>query len=313
MPHSSGLPSLAADHDSWVQFGDSSLNSGAQPAAELPKDSIIGIRSKCRRFRILVIGRANAGKTTLLKRVCNSVKEPKIYDKDGKKIKAKILKESMKRGEHNIENQMIFKSNPGFIFHDSCGFESGVIEETEKVKNFIKTRAASSSLAEQLHAIWYCLPMDTTRPFLKTDEEFFDLEGVGNVPVIAIFTKCDGLFTEVHGAHLAGGMDPNELNTKCINKVEEILAARFEALQQRRFVPAAHVNTQDMGEPRHTGTAQKKAFAATQDECVKKLVQVTAGALTNEALQLLFVSVQRNNLDLCAFYAIRWFVLAIAY
>ncbi|KAJ7932356.1 hypothetical protein B0H13DRAFT_1955024 [Mycena leptocephala] len=61
-----------------------------------------------------------------------------------------------------------------------------------------------------------------------------------------------------------------------------------------------------MGEPRHTGTAQKKAFTATQDECVKKLVQVTADALTNEALQLLFVSVQHNNLDLCAFYAIRW-------
>ncbi|KAJ7818016.1 hypothetical protein B0H13DRAFT_2682981 [Mycena leptocephala] len=71
-----------------------------------------------------------------------------------KRIKAKILKESMKRGEHNIENQMIFKSNPGFIFHDSRGFESGALEETEKVKNFIKTRAASSSLAEQLHAVW---------------------------------------------------------------------------------------------------------------------------------------------------------------
>jgi hypothetical protein len=67
-----------------------------------------------------------------------------------------------------------------------------------------------------------------------------------------------------------------------------------------------------MGEPRHTGTAQKKAFAAMQDKCVKKLVQVTAGALTNEALQLLFVSVQRNNLDLCALYAIEKFVLAIA-
>ncbi|KAJ7871615.1 hypothetical protein B0H13DRAFT_2060414 [Mycena leptocephala] len=83
-------------------------------------------------------------------------------------------------------------------------------------------------------------------------------------------------------------MDPNELNTKCINKVEEILTARFEALRQRRFAPAAHVNTQE-------------SLAATQDKCVKKLVQVTAGALTNEALQLLFVSVQRNNLDLCAF------------
>ncbi|KAF8184109.1 hypothetical protein K438DRAFT_1838304 [Mycena galopus ATCC 62051] len=242
MPHSSGLPSPATD--SWVQSGDSSLNSGAQPVAELPEDSIIGIRSKCPHFRILVIGRANAGKTTLLKRVCNSVKEPEIYDQNGKKIKAKILKESMKRGEHNIENQMVFKSNPGFIFHDSRGFESGALEETEKAKNFIKTRAASSTLAEQLHAIWYCLPMaDTTRPFLKTDEEFFDLEGVGNVPVVVIYTKCDGLFTEVCGALLAEGIDLNELNTKSIEKVEEVLTTRFKALQQRRFAPAAHVNT----------------------------------------------------------------------
>ncbi|KAJ7932367.1 hypothetical protein B0H13DRAFT_1593175 [Mycena leptocephala] len=160
MPHSSGLPSLAADHDSWVQSGDPSLNSGAQPVAKLPEDSIIGIHSKCPRFRILVIGRANAGKTTLLKRVCNSVKEPKIYDKDGKKVclSSSLIhlcsSDDFQRGEHNVENQMIFKSNPGFIFHDSRGFESGALEETEKAKNFIKTRAASSSLAEQLHAIW---------------------------------------------------------------------------------------------------------------------------------------------------------------
>ncbi|KAJ7871614.1 hypothetical protein B0H13DRAFT_2060407 [Mycena leptocephala] len=181
MPHSSGLLSPATDRDSWVQSSDSSLNSGAQPVAELPEDSIIDVRSKCSHFRILVIGRANAGKTTLLKRVCNSVKEPKIYGKDGKKVHSATLFASLCRGEHNIENQMIFKSNPGFIFHDSRGFESGALEETEKAKNFIKTRAASSTLTEQLHAIWYCLPMaDTTRPFLKTDEEFFDLEGVGN-------------------------------------------------------------------------------------------------------------------------------------
>ncbi|KAJ7854366.1 hypothetical protein B0H13DRAFT_2081247 [Mycena leptocephala] len=51
-----------------------------------------------------------------------------------------------------------------------------------------------------------------------------------------------------------------------------------------------------MGEPRHTGTAQKKAFAATQDKCVKKLVQVTAGALTNEAL----------HFSLCLYNATTW-------
>ena len=34
------------------------------------------------RFRILVIGRANAGKTTLLQRVCNTTEDPCIYDKN---------------------------------------------------------------------------------------------------------------------------------------------------------------------------------------------------------------------------------------
>ncbi|KAG6916927.1 hypothetical protein DXG01_004688 [Tephrocybe rancida] len=38
------------------------------------------------RYRILVIGRANAGKTTLLKRVCNSTEDPCIYDENGKNL-----------------------------------------------------------------------------------------------------------------------------------------------------------------------------------------------------------------------------------
>ena len=40
------------------------------------------LRAKYSRFRILVIGRANAGKTTLLKRVCNTTEDPCIYDED---------------------------------------------------------------------------------------------------------------------------------------------------------------------------------------------------------------------------------------
>ena len=37
-------------------------------------------RQKYTHFRILVIGRANAGKTTLLKRVCNTTEDPRIYN-----------------------------------------------------------------------------------------------------------------------------------------------------------------------------------------------------------------------------------------
>ncbi|KAF8810267.1 hypothetical protein BYT27DRAFT_7007052, partial [Phlegmacium glaucopus] len=37
------------------------------------------LRDKYSHFRILVIGRANAGKTTLLKRVCNTKDDP-VYE-----------------------------------------------------------------------------------------------------------------------------------------------------------------------------------------------------------------------------------------
>ena len=37
-------------------------------------------RQKYSHFCILVIGRANAGKTTLLKRVCNTTEDPCIYN-----------------------------------------------------------------------------------------------------------------------------------------------------------------------------------------------------------------------------------------
>jgi len=40
------------------------------------------LRAKYTHFRILVIGRANAGKTTLLHRVCNTTEDPCIYDDD---------------------------------------------------------------------------------------------------------------------------------------------------------------------------------------------------------------------------------------
>jgi len=58
------------------------------------------------------------------------------------------------RGIHDIENQLIFKSNPQFIFHDSRGFESGSLDEIETVKSFIAKRALGKTLPEQLHAIW---------------------------------------------------------------------------------------------------------------------------------------------------------------
>ena len=50
------------------------------------------LRAKYTHFRILVIGRANAGKTTLLKRVCNTTEEPCIYDEGNNNLVRYLLR-----------------------------------------------------------------------------------------------------------------------------------------------------------------------------------------------------------------------------
>ncbi|KAF7350070.1 GTP-binding protein [Mycena venus] len=244
-------------------------------------DKAIELRSKCKHFRVLVIGRANAGKTTLLKKVCNSVEDPEIFSPEGKKVSlatpfhhiqaellqldATIVEGSASRGLHDIENQLIFKSNPQFIFHDSRGFESGSIDETEKVKAFIATRAGGNTLSEQLHAIWYCLPTDTNRPLLKADEDFFNID-------------------------VTGKGNPEEADEQTAQRAQEMLANHFQQpLRGARFPPSDHVQLDDMRE---------KASSCNE------LIEKTANALTDDTLRLLFVSVQQNNIYLCIQYAI---------
>ena len=47
---------------------------------------VYDLRATYTRFRILVIGRANAGKTTLLQRVCNTTEDSFIYDENNKNL-----------------------------------------------------------------------------------------------------------------------------------------------------------------------------------------------------------------------------------
>ncbi|KAG2099555.1 uncharacterized protein F5147DRAFT_582642 [Suillus discolor] len=122
------------------------------------------IRQKIGRFRILVIGRVNAGKTTILQRVCNTRDKPEIYNSAGEKVGITMLVRCTPSRcheltcsqcrVHNIENEMVFQSHPGFIFHDSRGFEPGSAYEFEKVKAFIASHFKETKIANQLHAIW---------------------------------------------------------------------------------------------------------------------------------------------------------------
>ncbi|KAJ7015943.1 hypothetical protein C8F04DRAFT_1168287 [Mycena alexandri] len=257
----------------------------------MDENNAINLREKCGHFRILVIGRANAGKTTILKKVCNSAKDPKIFSPSGKKLRLATVKGSAERGEHNIDNELIFKSNPKFIFHDSRGFESGSVNETETVKAFIERRAASETLSEQIHVIWYCLPTDTPRPLLEADEQFFNYSGSGKVPVIAIFTKFDGLVTTALQKLRNEGKTRREAMADATEVAQGMLTADFvDQLNKMSFPPSDYVQVDDLRNEAST--------------CIE-LINKTANSLNDDTLRLLFVSVQQNNIDLCILYAMK--------
>ena len=61
---------------------------------------------------------------------------------------------TVQRGVHNITDELVFSSNPGFVFHDSRGIEAGTTNEMETIQAFISERANARRLRDKLHAIW---------------------------------------------------------------------------------------------------------------------------------------------------------------
>ncbi|KAH8991569.1 hypothetical protein EDB92DRAFT_1860924 [Lactarius akahatsu] len=59
------------------------------------------------RFRVLIIGRANAGKTTILQRVCDTTGSPTIYRGERSRNERVTLDPSIDRGEHMIDDELI--------------------------------------------------------------------------------------------------------------------------------------------------------------------------------------------------------------
>ena len=61
------------------------------------------------------------------------------------------------RGEHIIDDELVFSNHTGYIFHDSRGIESGGTEELETLKEFIRRKCGEKRLRDRLHAIWLVL------------------------------------------------------------------------------------------------------------------------------------------------------------
>ncbi|KAF8323443.1 hypothetical protein F5887DRAFT_903483 [Amanita rubescens] len=245
-------------------------------------------RYLCPHFRILVIGRANAGKTTILEKVCGVTRatKPIIYNKDGELSNndvwmLPIPMQQYQRGLHDIEHQITYPGS-NFIFHDSRGFESGSTEELEIAWKFIEKKSAETELKNQLHAIWYCIPMDSSRPIQPAELEFFN-KGTGRVPLVVIFTKFDGQIASEY-VNLTDAKDEDKWE-----KAREIAEITFHKVylpkvSDAKCPPKAYVRLEDMDLP--------------EKNCAE-LTQQTADAIDDDSIHQLFVSTQMNNLDLC--------------
>ncbi|KDQ54556.1 hypothetical protein JAAARDRAFT_135344, partial [Jaapia argillacea MUCL 33604] len=248
------------------------------------------LRQKYHQFRVLVMGKANAGKTTILQKVCNTTDQPKIYNSKGKEIDLSTVAPSRERGEHNIENEMIFEANHRFIFHDSRGFECGSTEEFKIVQDFIEQRGMELSSQRQLHVIWYCLPTDNASHLLTGAEaRFFQECNPGAVPVIAIYTKFDDFVLQTQQFFMSQGEEEEDAFLKASLSASNHFTKEYAIVfNKTRFPPSRNdlsfTSYIDMDKP---------------DTNCDKLLEKTADALNDDVVRQLFVCIQKNNLDLC--------------
>ncbi|KAH9052679.1 hypothetical protein EDB87DRAFT_1816200 [Lactarius vividus] len=229
-------------------------------------------------FRVLIIGRANAGKTSILQRICGATEGPIIY-RGNEEV---ILNPSMDRGEHRIDDEFVFSNHRGYVFHDSRGIESGGTEELDILQDFIRRKCGKTSLRDRLHAIWYCVPMDNQRPELDL-KYFKDICPDRNVPVIAVFTKYDQFRRNVQ-IHVEDFGTPD-------NNVFDVAEKKFQEYYLRplgdgvRFVRLEKMHMENM--------------------CCNKLIETTAAALNDDMVKLMLLAVQRGNLELSVKLALK--------
>ncbi|KAL4076515.1 hypothetical protein V8B97DRAFT_1866773 [Scleroderma yunnanense] len=243
-------------------------------------------------FRVLVMGRSNAGKTTILQRVCNTTDLPEVFNSKGEKRKIPFCDTKCanysQRGYHSIEDELIFKSNRGFIFHDSRGFESGSENEMEVVRDFVADRATTLKLEKRIHAIWFCIPMtDYERAIMAAEEKFFNECNMGSVPVIVLLTKTDFLVSPAIGQLIDEGLSMKEAKLRAGDLAEWMLNYHktriINELDGLKCPPKDYLTLANMNQ---------------DDADCHPLLRCTTNALGDIELQQLLISTQQTNLVL---------------
>lgn len=135
----------------------------------------------------------------------------------------------------------------------------------------------------------------------------FDLTKI--VPVIVIFTKFDALDTQAFTDLKKQGRSRKEARELAADHaISSFEGQHLEALYKRTYPPRAHIYLRGRPELSYIKIQAKNNpdvpdMNKEGSKC-GDLVEKTAASLSNETLQQLFVSTQRNNTELCMRYAL---------
>ncbi|KAJ7040544.1 hypothetical protein C8F04DRAFT_1032295 [Mycena alexandri] len=237
------------------------------------------------KFRVLIAGRANAGKTTILQRVCDTTESPETYrmvDGECTKVKSKTSHAPLHiRGEHDITDELEFSNHDGYVFHDSCGLENGSTKELKTLQDFIRKHAEKKTLYEQLHVIWYVAPFFSRPRVMFIFRYCIPMDD--HLPVIAVFTKWDAF-----RRNMCMDLEDNE---QAGDDLDRLTNQRCEEIFQRECLDRIGDTTpfvllEGMNDP-----------AAHCDE----LIQTTAEALNSGTVTLMLLAVQTKNLELSCY------------
>ncbi|KAF9059038.1 hypothetical protein BDP27DRAFT_1453539 [Rhodocollybia butyracea] len=243
------------------------------------------VKEFCPRIRILVMGRRNAGKTTLLKKMTNSSDGRVILrNQDGSIVRdpGMILEPSVERGGSHIEYEITYPSDLDYVFHDSKGMEAGSEMELHILREFIDARQKKQFMKDQLHVIWLCLPMDNDRPLGPQEMAFFENAGTHGVPVIAIFTKFEWRETKAYDILRDSGKEHGEAKQRALQLARDEFE---ETVVQQRF---------------HDGLSHKPIEYIYLQNMNKggncdQLTEVTAWVVQNAVNQKLFGEIKQRD------------------
>ncbi|KAJ7709150.1 hypothetical protein B0H16DRAFT_1703913 [Mycena metata] len=262
------------------------------------------------KFRVLILGRANAGKTTILERIAGAaVSEAEVW-RGGERSPASMIKGQSDRGFHNVEDELRFPSRPGFVFHDSRGIESGSAEELETLRKFVEIRSSTNSIHEQLHAIWMCVPLDESRELFQGERA--PLSWSKEVaPLVVIFTKHDGAVlkeTSKIMEQMTKDSSVTTISRSAKNRVRgeahRLVTHRINELKGELSDFSPHKDTLGF----LTAGGMQECTDETEKTC-QELIELTEGQLNGPTMKTLLSVVWGRNLSTQGFWAIYWTLL----